>query len=166
MSDRYLKSSLFKTLLSLMFCSVLASMAVLGLSSIVRAGPVDNLTIQGTVYDSGGSPLDGADVVVTDTTTHVSLDYVSFAGGFYTLTFSAGDWGIGDTIRVVANVLGEEEKVNSSEVPADIESDSYAMTIDVHFGTAIPQLGSSVGMMIAAGLVGLVAVVAVGVRRR
>jgi len=140
-------------------------MAVLALSSTVRAAPNGPLIVMGHVYDSGGFPLEGATVVVTDTRTLESDSMDTLSGGFYSVSLSGGGgWDIGDTIEVVATATGEVQKTNSSVVPADAEISG--MTIDVHFGTAIPQLGSSIGMAVAAGLVGVVAVVAVGVRRR
>jgi hypothetical protein len=165
MSVLHSKPGRFKTFVSLMLCTILASIAVLALSSTVSADPLGALIVSGTVYDSGGFPLEGAHVVVTDTRTLVSDYFDSLSGGFYVVSLpGGGGWDIGDIIDVVATAPGEDQKTVSSEVPADAETNG--MTIDVYFGTAIPQLGSSVGMAIAAGLVGLIAVVAVGVRRR
>jgi len=153
-----------KLLARMMLCSVVASIAVLALSSTVRAAPFDNLIVSGIVYDEGGVPLDGAHVVVTDTNTLSSDVYDTGSDGFYFVVIPGqGGWDIGDTIEVVAT-FDTDQATNTSVATAQMAFDG--MGVDVHFGTAIPQLGSSVGMMIAAGLVGLVAVVAVGVRRR
>ena len=165
MSVHHSKSGRSKTLVSFLLCSVLASLAVLALSSTVRADPIGGLIVMGTVYDSGGLPLEGATVVVTDNRTSASDTMDTLSGGFYTVTIpGGGGWDIGDRIDVVATASGEVQTYNYSYAPADGEENG--MTIDVHFGTAIPQLGSSVGMAVVAGLVGVVAVVAVGVRRR
>lgn len=153
-----------KMLARLMLCSIVASMAALALSSTVSAAPFANLIVSGRVYDEGGNPLDGAHVVVTDTSTDASDTYDTFGGGFYFVTIPGqGGWDVGDTIEVVVT-FGEDQATNTSIATAQMEIDG--MNVDVHFGTAIPQLGSSVGMAFAAGLVGVVAVVAVGVRRR
>ena len=164
MSSHYSKPGRSKTLVSLMLSSVLASIAVLALSSTVSASPINGLIVSGYVYDEGGVPLDGAHVVVTDTTTPFSGSYDTGGDGFYYVTVPGlGGWEVGDVIVVVAT-FGGDEATNTSTATAQMEFDG--MDLDAHFGTAIPQLGSSVGMAIAAGLVGLVAVVAVGVRRR
>lgn len=155
----------FRVLVPLMLSVVFASLAVLSLSSTVRAAPNGPLIIMGTVYDSGGSPLDGAHVVITDLNTLASDSFDTLGGGFYSVSLpGGGGWDIGDTIEVVATATGETQKTVTSVVPADAETNG--MTIDVHFGTAIPVFGSSVGFAVAAGLVGVVAVVAVGTRRR
>jgi len=165
MSVHHSKRGQSKTLIPLILSTVFASIAVLALSSTVSADPIGGLIVIGTVYDSEGLPLEGATVVVTDARTSASDSMVTLSGGFYTVTIpGGGGWDIGDRIDVVANAPGEVQKSNYSYAPADGEENG--MTIDVHFGTAIPQLGSSVGMAVAAGLVGVVAVVAVGVRRR
>jgi len=161
MSVHHSKPGRSKLFARLMLCSVVASMAFLALSSNVSA--LANLLVTGIVYDEAGDPLDGAHVVVTDITTSYSESYDSFGGGVYIVTIPDGSWGVGDIIEVVAT-FGEDQATNTSITTAEMEIEG--MEVDVHFGTAIPQLGSSVGMAIAAGLVGLIAVVAVGVRRR
>jgi len=164
MSIHHSKPRRSKTIVRLMLCSVFASIAVLALSSTVSAAPFGPLIVSGIVYDEAGDPLDGAHVVVTDTNTLVSETYDTGSDGFYYVSISGqGGWDVGDTIEVVAT-FGEDQATNTSEATAQMEIDG--MEVDVHFGTAIPQLGSSVGIAIAAGLVGLIAVVAVGVRRR
>lgn len=150
----------------LLLCFAFASVAALTFSSrVATAAPIGPLIILGTVYDSAGNPLEGAHLVVTDLNTLVSDSTDSMSGGFYTLSIpGGGGWDIGDTIQVVATSPGEDEKTVTQVVPADAESSG--MTIDVHFGTAIPQFGTTIGMAVAAGLVGVVAVVTVGVRRQ
>ena len=149
----------------LMLCSIVASMAILALSSTVSAAPpFGSLIVSGIVYDEAGDPLDGAHVVVTDTTTPFSDSYDTAGDGFYFVTIPGqGGWNVDDIIQVVAT-FGGDQATNTSKATAQMEFDG--MDLDAHFGTAIPQLGSSVGMAIAAGFVGLIAVVAVGVRRR
>jgi hypothetical protein len=164
MSDHYLKSGRSRTLGSLILFSILVSIAVFALSNTVSAAPFGALIVSGIVYDEAGDPLDAAHVVVTDTNTLVSDTYDTGSDGFYYTSIPGqGGWDVGDTIRVVAT-FGEGEANNTGIATAQMEIDG--MEVDVHFGTAIPQLGSTVGMAVAAGLVGVVAVVAVGVRRR
>ena len=162
MSVHHSKPGRSKLFARLMLCSIVASMAILALSSRVSA--LDNLIVTGTVYDEAGNPLDGAHVVVTDTTTSYSDVYDSFGGGIYFVTIPDGSFGVGDTIEVFATYGEDQSPTNTSQVTAEMIISG--MEVDVHFGTAIPQLGSSFGIAIAAGLVGLIAVVAVGVRRR
>lgn len=119
------------------------------------------LIVSGTVYDEAGNPLDGADVVVTDLITAASDSFVTIAGGFYVGVINVGSWDIGDTIQVAVTAPGGAQ--TSRTGPANESGD---IVLNVHFPTAIPQLGGPVGLAIAAGLVGVVAVVAVGVRRR
>lgn len=164
MSVRAPMSRETRVIQGLMLVAPLLFLASLVLSNQVSA--VDPTTtpliVFGYVYDEAGQPLQGADVVVTDLITSSSVESdPTLSTGFYTATLGVGTWGIGHAIQIAVTAPGGAQA--SRTAPAN---DSDFLFLDVHFPTAIPQLGGPVGFAVAAGLLGVVAVVAVGVRRR
>jgi len=144
--------------------AILAPIALLLMVAIVPvhvgsrasvAAPSGPLIIDGTVNSSAGSPVVGADVVVTildGATVKATQSFTSVVYGFYTVTFAYGDWDYGNTILVVAT-YGSDVGQNSTIASFDFQ------TIDVKLGTVIgiPELGgpamtaltvSAIGMMV------------------
>ena len=131
--------------------------------------------VRGHVYDTDGSPLVGVDVTVNmkyyqsgEWHTRSTATVTSGTGGYYLATFggvSGGDWQDGDTIEVFATKSGVGQSPVNTSV-ADTGEVFQTPDVDVHFGTAIPQLGSIAGFLLSAGILGVVAVVVMRVWRR
>jgi len=109
--------------------------------------------VDGTVFDSSLNIVVGASVTVqvyidssmivrsTQSTTTDSL-------GFYTVTFGNTEWEIGDTIKVTAT-KGADSGTNS--VVAD---SGFQQTLNITFGSVIPEFGSP--LVISLAMVGIV----------
>lgn len=165
MSSSVFASGRSKVIARTGLCFVAVLMAALALGGSASAAPNGPLIVRGTVYDEQGDPLEGANVVVTDLRTLASGSFDTLSNGFYFVSImGGGQWDVGDTIEAVATAPGGGQATNSSVTTVNSEEDG--LYINVSFETAIPQLAGSVGLAVAAGLVGLVAVVAVGIRRR
>jgi len=129
---------------------LLLTLAVMLRSTIVlRAGTaagVDPLIVFGTVYDSSGNLVEGADVTATVTGTIDPAPSQSTAsiGGFYSVTFNGTDWKIGDTVKVVASFGGESGENQTT-------ADSTSIEIDVHLVSTIPEFHGSASVMLTVG---------------
>lgn len=137
-------------------------------ATIVSAQNSGLKIMSGTITDSMGSPVVGANVNVSmyDATTSVwvsSLLYTTLSSGFYTVTFGGmggAAWEIGD--RVVATAtLGPD--TGSNEAIADAEP---VQTIDVTMGAVIPEFSAPIGVTGAAVFVCLLFFVTRGRRSR
>lgn len=129
----------------------------IGSRSSMAALPSGPLVVDGNVSSSTGSPVSGANVVVTvknGSTVIIILPTTSDSNGFYTVTVDHGFWGVGYTILVEA-AKGSDVGQNSTEIT---DPDAFGMTVDVKLGTTgIPELGgpamtaltvSAIGMMV------------------
>ena len=142
-------------------------------SSSVQAA--DITYVQGHVFDTDGSPLVNVDVSVTMKylqggvwTTRSTVSVTSGSGGYYLATFggfTGKDWQDGDRIEVVATKPGVGQSLPSIGT-ANVGEVTQTPDIDVQFETAIPQLGGVSGFLVSAGVLGIVAIVAMGVWRR
>ena len=116
----------------------------------------DMMIVSGTVYDSGGLPVVGADVNVSmyDGATLRSYQTdVSDSSGVYAATFGpmmGGEpWGVGDTILVVADD-GECSGTNST-----VAGDDLFPEIDVKLTTMIPEFGNLGALVPIVGILGI-----------
>jgi len=142
---------------------LLLTLAVTLRSTVVlRAGTAasDNLIVNGTIYDSSGNPVEGADVNVTVIRSILpwpSQTYVSIEGGFYVVTFIMTDWQIGDTVKVVASFGGESGENQTT-------ADSAYLEINVTLVATIPELHGSASVMLTVG--SMTALILLVARRR
>lgn len=121
-----------------------------------------DLLVYGYVTDSLGAPVQGASVVVEDLTTHLTYPGSSDEFGEYMIDIPAANWAPGDSLHVTAtfgSTAGSHDGVAPPELTGQVE-------IDVQLSEAIPEFGSSFGALLAACLVGVVAVVTVGKRKQ
>lgn len=148
------------------FCIVMVGLVLLSVtitSDNVAAGTGPKGVV-GIVRDSVGRLLEGAVVTVnmfngagpairdtqTDTT---DID------GQYSVSFDLNDWFVGDTIQVIAICEGAEEENSTT---AD---DSPFQQVDVTYAFEIPEFGSLAGILISAGILGIIASVALRKRK-
>lgn len=145
---------------SLLFSALVAMsmFAVVGLfisSGNVSAG-IGPKVVSGYIYDSEGNPVNGANVVVNiihNSVVTATKSYTTGSSGYYMVSFAPAEWQVGDTLEVLAT-KGSDQGDNSKVITGE-----GGESIDVHFETAIPQFGSLVGVLLAAGLMGGVAIV-------
>jgi hypothetical protein len=136
------------------FTVLIACMAmVLPKTVSANAGP---FIVDGTVTDSAGRPIVGAAVVIVMKNGATTIDTQSTttdSAGFYTADVGHDLWQAGFTVTSTATF-------NSAQVSdtATVGADPF-MTIDLQYPFEIPQFGSVLGFVVAAGLVGVVAVV-------
>ena len=157
-------SSVMKRRIPAVAIAVFAVVAVSMLLSSGFASAEGPKVIRGYIEDSVG-PLEGANVVLEVWTPLDVLrftdSYTSDSIGFYSFTLSSidGDWHDGDTFNVIATYKGHQ--MNESQ----LDDGTPLQNIDVTFPFEIPQFGSLLGFSVAAGGIGLIALVFV-VRRK
>ncbi len=152
-------SKIRRTLAIVAVFTALVFVSLMSMSGPAAAGPL-NLTVYGWVYDSGGLPIEGADVVVqVQAGVFHSEASTTDVDGFYQVEFDLSYWNIGDTIRTTATYNTEQE---FEEEIADADG---TLQIDVNFAFAIPEFGSFPGVIIATVLVGSVALMSMRRRR-
>ena len=144
--------------------AVIAVVALLLSSSAVSAAGVK--IIRGYAKDSAGRILDGANIVLKVWTPSHTLrftdSFVADETGFYSFTLASMDneFQDGDTFEVISNYNGAQH--NASKVD-DLNPLQW---INITYPYEIPQFGSLLGFGIAAGAIGLVAMVFVVKRKK
>jgi len=139
----------------LMACAIL----VAGLTLIIPRSVSANAglsIVHGTVTDSAGRPIEGANVVVVMWNGATMIDTTStqtLSNGLYIVNFALDKWAPGFTVNVTAT-YNQVQTSGGSTV-----DDLGLATINLQFPFEIPQFGSMLGFVAAAGLVGVVAVV-------
>lgn len=141
------KLTLLALLTSFLFLAIPLAFRPLAAVPVATANGPGALILFGTVYDSGGNTVEGADVTVTVIGgTAAPQDTVSIAGGFYTVTFDLSEWTPGNFVKVVASFGGESGE-NQTQTTTDL---SYQ--IDVHLAAAIPEFPSILPIVGAAAV--------------
>ena len=147
----------FESLRQFRTVTVIAAFMIIGLAAVpliadnASAGP-GPLVVYGYVYDSGGTPVEGAGVVVEVLESGATLSDTTDSLGRYDVSFTLSDWDVGDTVETTATF--------GSLVDSEIAVASFAtLQIDVTFAYAIPEFGSFFGVVVATVLMGSVAVI-------
>jgi hypothetical protein len=158
-------SSVLKRRVPAVAIAVFAVVAVAMLLSsgyVSAAGPK---VIRGYIKDNAANPLEGASVVLEVRTPLDVLRYTesttSDETGFYSFILDTlfGQWADGDTFKIIATYSGNQKTESA------LDDGTPMQIIDVTFPFEIPQFGSLLGFSVAAGGIGLIAMVFV-VRRK
>ena len=141
-----------------------AVLAVLVLAAtLLPAGSVADdyhtMIICGYVYDDHGTKVAGADVTVTmysggNPGVSHSTTTGTMPKGFFSVTFDSGEWATGNTAQVVAQYHSGAQGVNATLTVngADmLEWENATLPYE------IPQFGSTIGLLLTAGILGVVA---------
>lgn len=141
--------------------------AVLASSGQTSAGD-GNKIVRGYIWDSAYRNVSDASVVVTiwdptKTVQRASLSDTSDEDGFYSIWFGPSDWYVGDLIEVVCTYSGNQE-TNSTTATSSIPLPYQYINITYPF--EIPEFGSVVGLILAGGAIGAVAMVALVANQR
>ena len=113
--------------------------------------------VAGYVWDNAGNNITGASITVnirnlTNVIKATQSDTTD-SDGYYAVTFQPADWEIGYTIETIStyNSIQETNSTTATNYPFQFVNISYPFEI--------PELGSWVGLVIAGGFLGAVAVV-------
>ena len=120
------------------------------------------LTVYGFVRDSGGTPVNNAQVDILDQNTGYTKTVFTDVNGQYVWNIPTANWNDGDTIKVHATYgeyFGDNQGIAQDVSP-------WWIRLDVTLSEVIPEFGSALGAFVAVFLVGIVAVVGVGTKRR
>ena len=143
-------------------CVVAAVAMLLSSGYVSAAGPK---VIRGYTWDNAARPLEGTSVVVEVRDASEVLRHTESTTtdetGFYSFTMSSfdGDWADGDTFNIIATYSGNQKTESL------LDDGTALQWINVTFPFEIPQFGSLLGFSVAAGGIGLIAMVFV-VRRK
>lgn len=138
--------------------TVVAAFMIMGLAAVplmadnAAAGP-GPLVVYGFVYDSGGAPLEGADVVVEVLESGATQSDTTDSAGRYDVSFTLSDWEVDDTVETTATFGSWVESETGVATSATV------LQIDITFAYAIPEFGSFAGVVVAMALIGSVAVI-------
>lgn len=143
---------------------LMAAMTVLSESSSAATGPK---VVRGYAKDNAGRPIAGANITINirygpppDGPIRATLYDTSGSNGFYSANFSSFQWDVGNIIEVISTWHGVQEDNYTS---ANLKPVQY---VNVTYTFEIDEYGSgALGLLIAGGFVGAVAVVLL-VRRK
>ena len=121
-----------------------------------------DLDVVGTVRDSGGTLVPGAAVTVTNQRTALFYTNTADENGQYGVTIPDSAWAEGDIILVHAETGSAQGDAQGTA--HDVSP--WLLQVDVNLSTAIPEFGSLLGALVAAFMVGIVAIVALGGKSR
>ena len=112
--------------------------------------------IRGYVYDAQYRKVEGALVSVTieRAGNPVTRSGLTNADGYFNIQFSNTEWSPGRTVTVVAT-YNSEQTVNSTLVT---DNSYFQWENATAFSFEIPQFGNAVGLLVTAGIVGVVAI--------
>ena len=144
-------------LLSVAAIIVLAGSALFIVGSERACAENYGLIVWGYVKDASGDFVDGATVTATvhhtDYSKSRSLD--TYAGGYYSITFPGAEWSTTDLLDMLA-VKGEAQD-EMTDLSLSGLSPAGFKRVDMQFEYAIPGFGSEAGLLLAIGLVAIVA---------
>jgi hypothetical protein len=147
----------------------IAAFAVVAVAMLLSSGFVSAAgpkVIRGYTKDNAANPLEGTSVVIEVWTPALVLRHTESTttdeNGFYSFTMSSfdGDWNDGDTFKIIATYSGNQKTESL------LDDGTALQWINVTFPFEIPQFGSFLGFGIAAGAVGLIAMVFVVKRKK
>jgi len=120
------------------------------------------LTVFGEVQDSGGTLVQNAEVDILDQNTGYTHTEYTDENGQYLWNIPTTSWFEGDTIKV--HVSFGSATVDNQSIAHDVSP--WKLWLNATLPEVIPEFGSSLGALVAVFFVGVIAVVALGVRRQ
>lgn len=137
---------------------VAASLVVPGSSS---AGSFP-LTVIGEVRDSVGTLVENAQVDILDEDTGYTKTVFTDEFGQYQWDIPEGSWFNNDTIKIHA----EYGSATGDNQGVAVDASPWMLQINVTLSEVIPEFGSVLGVLVAISMLGMVAVVVLGTKRR
>lgn len=163
---------------SIVVLSTVIGVLVLAVAVLPSSGAADDnhtMNVRGYVYDNAGRKIANADVTVSmynGATLVKSNSTTSRASpaGYFSVNFHPGEWATGNTVLVVAQYQGGLQGVNDSkdaDPPWTVDGAKFFVWENVTLPYEIPQFGNNTtGLLVTAGLVGVVASVVLVWRRK
>lgn len=137
----------------------LALVAVTAMTSFSSSAGDFPKLVTGYVWDSAGTPLEGADVTINikkpDESIRATETNQTDSNGQYVVTFSPEDWEVDDTVETISTYLGHQESNSTGPL-----TDDPIQWINVSYTFEIPEFGNTTGLMITGALLGAIAVIA------
>jgi hypothetical protein len=156
---------------AIVILSAVLTVLVLAVAILPSASVADDshpMQVKGYVYDDHGNKIANADVTVTmynGLVAGVSKTATSSSSpkGFFSVNFALGEWATGNTIQVVAQYQSGTQGLNDTVTANGV---NFFQWENVTLPYEIPQFGNNTtGLLLTAGLIGVVAVVALVWRR-
>ena len=154
--------------------TVVLTMLVMAVAILPSASVADDnhtMNVRGYVIDNHGNKVAGANVTVTmfnGGTEGVSKTATSDVSpkGYFSVNFPSGDWATGNKIRITAEYKGLQA-LNGTDTPpvVIVNGNNFYTWKNITFPYEISQFGNMTGLLVTAGLVGVVASVALVWRR-
>ena len=169
MSNRSARIGLRSAIVVISTVLVVLVMAVAILPKPTAAADSHPMNVRGYVFDNAGHKIANANVTVSmyNSTTESNLTKTSTSSssplGYFSVDFGVGEWATGETVWVIAEYKGDSQAVNHTATANGIRMFTWE---NATFPYEIPQFGSMTGLLLTAGLVGVVACVAVVWRRK
>jgi hypothetical protein len=145
--------------------SVVLTVLVLAVAILPRPSAADDghpMNVRGYVYNNMGLKIANADVTVTmyNVTPGVSKTDTTSSSplGYFSVDFDIGEWATGETILVVVVYQGVLQGYNDTAVANGINMYTWENFTSPY---EISQLGNTTGLLMTAGLVGVIAAVGV-----
>ena len=146
--------------LSVVLTVLVLAVAILPSASV--AADTHPMNVRGYVYNNVGHKVANADVTVTmyNVTPGVSKTDTTSSSplGYFSVDFEIGEWATGETILVVVVYQGVLQGYNDTAVANGINMYTWENFTSPY---EISQLGNTTGLLLTAGLVGVVAAVGV-----
>ena len=145
--------------LSVVLTVLVLAVAILPGASVAADQP---LNVKGYVYDDHGNKIANADVTVTISGVSKTDTSDSSPLGYFSVIFAPNEWADGNTVQVVAQYQGGTQGLNDT---VKAKGTDFYVWENVTLPYEIPQFGNATGLLVTAGLVGVVACVALVWRR-
>ena len=164
MSSAEKAHSLRTVLVAFSFAALLLAMAMLMVPATTKAA-THTKDVRGYAYDAAYRPIEGAQVTVTMFISagnpRTILSEPTSALGFFNIQFQDAEWEVGDIIQVIASFGGDKSDANET-----IATNGFLQWLNATaFEFEIPQFGSTAGLFLTAGLIGVLAVTVLFWRR-
>lgn len=163
MSSRYMMNDARRVLIAFSFIAMLLLLASLMVPTSAKAA-THTKDVRGFVYDADYRKIPGASVSVTmlNPGNPVTKSEPSDSTGWFNIQFLAAEWDVGVTIRVVATYSSQQSDPNETTANDII----FQWCNATAFEFEIPQFGSAAGLLVTAGIIGVVAVTVLFWKRR
>jgi len=163
MYPRMEPSKVKPVLIALTFMAMLIALAVLMVPATTEAA-THTKDVRGYAYDHAYRPIPGASISVTvlNPGNPVTKSEPTDGTGWYNIQFLASEWDEGVTIQVIATYNSVQSDENTT-----VATNGFVQWLNATaFEFEIPQFGSYFGLLVTAGIIGVVAVTVIFWRRR
>jgi len=155
MSSREKVHHIRSVLIAFSFAAMLLALAVLMVPAKTEAA-THTKDVRGYAYDHAYRKIPDAQISVTiqNPGNPVTKSEPTDANGYYNIQFDDAEWDIGVTISVIATFHSQQSDPNTTAC-----TNAFFQYVNATaFEFEIPQFGSTVGLLLTAGIIGVVAI--------